>query len=299
MDIQNKYNEYFKYILAFSALFIAGNAAFFSITGLSHLFSGAFWSVVIMASSLELGKLVSASFLYRYWDKISNFMKTYLLVGTIILVGITSIGIFGYLSKAYQESAVDLERITTKMELYEDEVLRLTEDKKFMLEEMEAQISSLPDNYITAKRKIREEYMPTIRDMSVKITESKSELGNLKQEFINTGVDVGPILYVAKMLQSDVDSVVRWLIIILIVVFDPLAVALVVAANIVLNDNKEIFTGEEQEESKEEEELRDVAKHPEPLPVKEDEPEEEVEVPQKEEPVKVKEDKPRKKFLPY
>ena len=79
-------NKYFPYILAFAAFFIATNAAFFSITGLSHLYSGAFWSVVIMASSLELGKLVSASFLYRYWNKISNLWKSYLVFGTILLM---------------------------------------------------------------------------------------------------------------------------------------------------------------------------------------------------------------------
>ena len=253
MDLQNNYNKYFTYILASSSLFIAGNAAFFSITGLAHLFSGSFWSVIIMASSLELGKLVTASFLYRFWDKITSFMKVYLLLGVIILIGITSIGIFGYLSKAYQESAIELNMINTKLELYEEEVGRLQEDKEFMLAEMEVQIESLPENYITAKRNIREEYMPAIRDLSIKVSESKSVLGELKQEFITTGVDVGPILYVAQIVNSDIDSVVKWLILILIMVFDPLAVALVIATNIVLNDNKNIlFETEEEVEDKEE-----------------------------------------------
>ena len=108
--------------LAFSALFIAGNAAFFSITGLSHLFAGAFWSVVIMASSLELGKLVTASFLHRYWTTLSRWIKIYLVSGCLILVGITSIGIFGYLSKAYQGSTLQLNEITLELNLYEEEI---------------------------------------------------------------------------------------------------------------------------------------------------------------------------------
>jgi len=256
MDIQNRYNQFFLYIIASSSLFIAGNAAFFSITGLAHLFSGAFWSVVIMASSLEIGKLVTASFLYRFWDKISYFMRVYLLIGTVILIGITSVGIFGYLSKAYQQSSVELTMINTKLELYEEEVSRLQEDKEFMLTEMQSQIETLPENYITAKRKVREEYMPVIRELSIKVSESKGALGELKQEFITTGVDVGPILYVAKIVNSDIDSVVKWLILILILVFDPLAVALVVATNIVLNDNKnKLYEPEEEVEAPEEVEV--------------------------------------------
>ena len=105
-------SKLFIFILAFSALFIAGNAAFFSVTGLCDLFAGAFWSVVIMASSLELGKLVTASFLHRYWTTLSRWIKIYLVSGCLILVGITSIGIFGYLSKAYQGSTLQLNEIT-------------------------------------------------------------------------------------------------------------------------------------------------------------------------------------------
>ena len=106
-------SKLFIFLLAFSALFIAGNAAFFSITGLSHLFAGAFWSVVVMASSLELGKLVAASFLHRYWSALSKWIKIYLVTGCVTLVIITSIGIFGYLSKAYQGATVDLNRLVS------------------------------------------------------------------------------------------------------------------------------------------------------------------------------------------
>tara|TARA_B100001250_G_C19816234_1_gene798583 strand:+ start:5886 stop:6764 length:879 start_codon:yes stop_codon:yes gene_type:complete len=231
-------SKLFIFLLAFSALFIAGNAAFFSITGLSHLFAGAFWSVVIMASSLELGKLVTASFLHRYWTTLSRWIKIYLVSGCLILVGITSIGIFGYLSKAYQGSTLQLNEITLELNLYEEELDRLKENKAYLQEEMDIQISSLPDNYITARRNLRNEYYEQISKVTSQITTVTSEISDLKISMLKTGADVGPILYVADAFNTDVDTVVKWLIFILILVFDPLAVALVLATNIAITKYK-------------------------------------------------------------
>jgi len=232
-------SKLFIFILAFSALFIAGNAAFFSVTGLSHLFAGAFWSVVIMASSLELGKLVTASFLHRYWTTLSRWIKIYLVSGCLILVGITSIGIFGYLSKAYQGSTLQLNEITLELNLYEEELDRLKENKAYLQEEMDIQINSLPDNYITARRNLRNEYYEQISKVTAQITTVTSEISDLKISILQTGADVGPILYVADAFNTDVDTVVKWLIFILILVFDPLAVALVLATNIAITKYKE------------------------------------------------------------
>ncbi len=232
-------SKLFIFILAFSALFIAGNAAFFSVTGLSHLFAGAFWSVVIMASSLELGKLVTASFLHRYWTTLSRWIKIYLVSGCLILVGITSIGIFGYLSKAYQGSTLQLNEITLELNLYEEELDRLKENKAYLQEEMDIQINSLPENYITARRNLRNEYYEQISKVTAQITTVTSEISDLKISILQTGADVGPILYVADAFNTDVDTVVKWLIFILILVFDPLAVALVLATNIAITKYKE------------------------------------------------------------
>ncbi len=228
-------SKLFIFLLAFSALFIAGNAAFFSITGLSHLFAGAFWSVVIMASSLELGKLVTASFLHRYWNVLSNWIKVYLVTGCIVLVFITSIGIFGYLSKAYQGSTLELNKISLELNIYEDELNRLKENKTYLMEEMDIQVNSLPDNYVTAKKNLRNEYYTQISEVTTQIGEINSKVSDLKISMLNTGADVGPILYVADTFNTDVDTVVKWLIFILILVFDPLAVALVLATNIALS----------------------------------------------------------------
>ena len=99
----------FKLYVGLSALLIAGSAAFFSVFGLSKLFSGAALSVVVMAGSLEFGKIVAASFLYRYWNDINKLLKIYMTTGVVTLVLITSAGIFGYLSNAYQGATIQFE----------------------------------------------------------------------------------------------------------------------------------------------------------------------------------------------
>ena len=108
-------SRFFTPLLGFSALFVAFNAAFFSVFGLSKLFAGATSSVIMMASSLELAKLVTAAYLYRYWDNINTIMKTYLLLGVITLILITSGGIFGFLSNAYQGATIDFEKQSTTL----------------------------------------------------------------------------------------------------------------------------------------------------------------------------------------
>ena len=214
-----------------SALLVAGSAAFFSVFGLSNLFAGAKLSVVVMAGSLEFGKLVAASFLYRFWDNINRLLKIYLVTGVIILVGITSAGIFGYLSNAYQGATINFEKQSTELLALEDRLDVLEEDRVFLKQELEDQVESLPENYITAKRNLREQYNPQIQVISNDILEVKGRISDLEIELIETGVDVGPAIYLAKAFETDVDNVVKFFIFILIFVFDPLAVSLVLAFN--------------------------------------------------------------------
>ena len=228
----------FQLTLGLSALFIAGCAAFFSVFGIAKLFSGAFIAVVIMASSLEIGKLVTASFLYRYWDKINLLQKVYMAAATIMLIFITSAGIFGYLSNAYQGATVEFEKQTTALLFKEEQVEQLEEDKQFLLNELDQQVQSLPDNYITAKRKLREDYNPQILSINSELLDLKKEVGELKTNLVETGVDVGPAVYLARTFNTDIDTVVKFFIFILIFVFDPLAVMLVVAYNQVLLENR-------------------------------------------------------------
>ena len=224
-------NKIFPYTVALSAFLVAFNAAFFSVYGLSKLFAGAATSVIFMAGSLEFGKLVAASFLFRYWKRTSGLLKTYLTIGVVVLVFITSAGIFGYLSNAYQGATIGFQKESTKVIALEERLDNLQEDKRTLIDDRDFQVSELPDNYRTAKRKLRADYGEQIKEVNQEILRLKSEIGDLNVKLIDTGVDVGPAIYLAKVFQTDVDSVVKFFIFILIFVFDPLAVAMVIAAN--------------------------------------------------------------------
>ena len=231
-------SKLFPYIVGIAALFIAGSAAFFSVFGLSKLFAGAMIPVIIMASSLEIGKLVSASFLYRYWTKITGWLKIYMTVGVVTLVFITSAGIFGFLSNAYQGATVDFEKQSATLLYKEDRLEQLEEDKSYLKDELKQSLSALPDNYPTAKRKLREEYNPKVLSINDEILDIKQDISDLKVGMVQTGVDVGPAIYIARAFETDIDTVVKFFIFILIFVFDPLAVSLVVAYNVAIVKNK-------------------------------------------------------------
>ena len=237
----------FPYLVGLSALLVAGSAAFYSVFGLSKLFSGATLAVIIMAGSLEFAKLVSASFLYRYWTKVNTWLKYYMTVGVVTLVLITSAGIFGFLSNAYQGATIEFEKESTKLLYKEDRLSQLEEDKQYLKEELELAISELPDNYITAKRQLRADYNPKVLEMNDQILDVKSEIGDLKTALIETGIDVGPAIYLARAFGTDVDSVVKFFIFILIFVFDPMAVALVISYNIAMV-NRQSFQEDRSED---------------------------------------------------
>ena len=228
----------FPYLVGLAALLVAGSAAFYSVFGLSKLFSGATLAVIIMAGSLEFAKLVSASFLYRYWTKVNTWLKYYMTVGVVTLVLITSAGIFGFLSNAYQGATIEFEKESTKLLYKEDRLSQLEEDKTYLKEELELAISELPDNYITAKRQLRADYNPKVLEINDQILGVKAEIGNLKTALVETGVDVGPAIYLARVFGTDIDTVVKFFIFILIFVFDPMAVVLVICYNVVLLDRQ-------------------------------------------------------------
>jgi hypothetical protein len=162
-------------------------------------------------------------------------------LATIVLVFITSAGIFGYLSNAYQGATLEFEKQSTELLTIEERIEQLDEDKVFLKEELEVAISELPDNYITAKRKLREEYNPQITQLNQELLEFKTRRADLEIQLVSTGVDVGPAIYLARTFGTDIDTVVKFFIFILIFVFDPLAVMLVIAYNQALmnRDDKE------------------------------------------------------------
>ena len=221
-------SKFFTFLVGLSAFCIAGSAAFFSVFGLSKLFAGATNEVIVMAGSLEFGKLIAASFLYRYWRKLNNAMRIYMTIGVVTLVLITSAGIFGFLSNAYQGATIEFEKQSASLMYEEDRLDQLEEDKVYLKDELRQAIEILPDNYPTAKRELREEYNPRVLDLNDKILDIKQKIGNLKVTMVQTGVDVGPAIYLARTFGTDIDTVVKFFIFLLIFVFDPMAVALVI-----------------------------------------------------------------------
>jgi hypothetical protein len=239
----------FIFILTVSALFIAGCAAFFSIKGITLLFAGSAISVAIMASSLEIGKLVAASFLHRSWSKISIALKIYLCIAVGSLMLITSLGIFGFLTRAYEvhrgtEVAYDisLKGYDTQANVLKDELaanqVRI-DNLNALRKDQEARVNAA-GNYkapreqaykaiesanqeITGKEARQVELRKQIGELEIKKTAINSE--------INTKTDVGTFKFVAAAMGTDVDTAVKWFILLLVFVFDPLAVALILALN--------------------------------------------------------------------
>ena len=151
-----------------------------------------------------------------------------------ILIVITSAGIFGFLSNAYQGATVTFEKESTALIYKEDRLEQLQEDKVFLKEELEAAVAELPDNYRTAKRKLREEYQPQINQINKEMIQLKGEIGDLKIALVETGVEVGPAIYIARTFDTDVDTVVKFFILVLIFVFDPMAVIFVISYNVTI-----------------------------------------------------------------
>ena len=142
------------------------------------------------------------------------------------------------MSNAYQGATLEFEKQSTELLTIEERIDQLEEDKVFLKEELEVAISELPDNYITAKRKLREDYNPQILQINNELLEYKKTRADLEIQLVSTGVDVGPAIYLARTFGTDIDTVVKFFIFILIFVFDPLAVMLVIAYNQALLERK-------------------------------------------------------------
>ncbi len=247
----------FIYIVALAALFIAACAAFFSIKGLMILFAGSAISVGIMASSLELGKLVTASFLHREWKRISLALKIYLSIAVGVLMLITSLGIFGFLTKAYQEHHGKVVVYQTELQGTEAQIGNLKEELKINQERIDTLGALRKDQEarVTAAgnlRSPREQAYRAIAEANKEIQEKGTRQTELRKKILdlegaktnlttemNTKTDIGSFQFVAGALGVDVDTAVRIFILSLVFVFDPLAVSLVLALNILVERREE------------------------------------------------------------
>ena len=252
-------------LVAFSAMFVAGCAAFFSIKGLIVLFSGSSLAIGIMASSLEIGKLVAASFLHTYWKQISFLLKTYLCIAVLTLMGVTSLGIFGFLTGAYQVHSATvgtfeskIEALTTEKTAIETGIAEHSERIKTLTALRQDQEQRVKDagNY----KAPREQAYKAIEEANLEIKQKEESLAKDRERTIeiekniaelkigmNTTTDVGSFKFIAAATGSTVDEAVRYFIFALIFVFDPLAVTLVLAWNKLLEVRRENKKEEELE----------------------------------------------------
>jgi len=250
-------------LLGLSALFVAFNAAFFSVTGLGKLFAGASLSVILMASSLELAKLILAGYLYNYWEKINKGFRIYLSIATLVLVLITSLGIYGFLTSAFQDtfktySVTSTEKtfLQQKEKFWEDDLVRY--DKE--LERISQNIATLSDAKST-QIQVRDTTSTTGFRTTVSTAELRAAQSRIATEELNrkevqskrqiaadslqsikikileidtnteVGSELGPLEYLSGLLGKPMDQIINWFILIIIFVFDPLAVSLVIAFN--------------------------------------------------------------------
>ena len=265
----------FPLLIALSALAVSGSAAFYSVYGLSKLFAGASFQVMIMAGSLEFAKLVIASLLYQYWDTINKALRVYLSIACFILILITSGGIYGFLSGAYQSTATQSELLDKSLMILNQKQLRFEEQKQDLKIEKNGLTKSISDlrvalsnpaqvQYIdkesgqlittsssSARRALQSELtiatgnrdIINIRIEAVMDSINKTDMALLDKEISNEAEsELGPLKYLAETTGQDMGVVVNWFLLLIIFVFDPLAIALVIAANMAFaqlkGDNK-------------------------------------------------------------
>ena len=247
-------DKLFPSLIALSALSVSASAAFYSISGLSKLFAGASLEVIIMASSLEIAKLVIASLLYQYWNDLNKTLRVYLTIATTVLILITSMGIYGFLSAAYQETAnkdgVVTQQITTletKKGLYiqtRDNLLKekqsLNELRGTLSKGATTQFTDKKGNLVVRSNKANIKQMESTSKSDDKLTtrldvanDSIFALENRILEAKTGGAtsELGPLKYLSGLTGLPMDKIINYLLLVIIFVFDPLAIALVIAAN--------------------------------------------------------------------
>ena len=231
-----------------TALGISAVAAFYSIVGLMAIFSASALSIAIMGIVLEIGKLITASWLYQNWKRVPFLLKSYLTIAVIVLMFITSMGIFGYLSKAHIDQGSGTSELYVKVERLDN---RITSERK-IITRAEKQLSALDsalDKYLELgavskglkKREDQEQERNSLTDninnAQGRIDKLLDEKSEYKLQINSFEVEVGPLKYISALVYGDealdyIDTAVRAVILILVFVFDPLAVLLIIAANI-------------------------------------------------------------------
>ena len=243
--------NWLKYLVGFSALIIAGCAAFFSVTGLGVLFSGASTAVMVMAGALEFAKLVAATYLKQMWGEIKGFNKWYLVSAVALLMLITSAGIFGYLSNAFQSQSLKLQQVDREIMVHSTKI----DQNTIQITQLSTQISEFNKNQgkIIDGGKVNSRLLRSIdnRDKEIaKINKKISDLqdqnakenekiNEIKTSNIDLEKEVGGFRFVAEAFGVELKNVVKFFIFLIVIVFDPLAVALIIAFNGLIETKKQ------------------------------------------------------------
>jgi hypothetical protein len=251
--------NWLKFLVGFSALIIAGCAAFFSVTGLGVLFSGASTAVMVMAGSLEFAKLVAATYLKQTWDEIKGFNKWYLTIAVAILMMITSAGIFGYLSNAFQAQSLQLQQVDREILVYTTKI----EQNTAQITQLNTQLGQLSSTQSTIleKGKVNSRLLRSIDSKDRQVAQINKKIEGLQTEnaknnekineikIANLGLEkeVGGFRFIAEAFGMELKNVVKFFIFLIVIVFDPLAIALIIAFNGLIGvkkKNREEIIGE-------------------------------------------------------
>jgi hypothetical protein len=242
--------NWLKYLVGFSALIIAGCAAYFSVTGLGVLFSGAAVSVMVMAGALEFAKLVAATYLKQEWDNIKGFNKWYLTSAVALLMLITSAGIFGYLSNAFQAQSLQLQQVDREILVYTTKI----DQNTAQINQLNTQLGQLSStqSQILDKGKVNSRLLRSIDNKDKQTAQINKKIDNLQTEnaknneeinkikVANLGLEkeVGGFRFIAEAFGMELKNVVKFFIFLIVIVFDPLAVALIIAFNGLISQKK-------------------------------------------------------------
>jgi hypothetical protein len=252
----------FPYLVLAASFTLAASAAYYSVFGLSKLFSSQSLAIIILAGSLESAKLITASYLHKYWTKISMFIKTYMIIAVLVLMSITSLGIYGFLVSSYQDTAYKLENLNsvtdvlaTKKSRFESQIVKLNHESESVNKNIDNLTGALANNIIQYTDAKGNQVIRTSNEnrkayeLQLQLAATRLETLNVQESGLSDSItaidmhildlktnskvaaEVGPLKYIAKITGTSMDIIVNWLIILLIIVFDPLAIILLISAN--------------------------------------------------------------------
>jgi hypothetical protein len=256
----------FAILLALSGLTLSAVAIYYSVIGLTAVFAAAFWPVVVMGTTLEISKLVAASWLKAYWDKIPLGMKVYMSTAVIVLMVITSMGIFGFLSKAHLDQNIISGDVQSKIAIYDEKIKTERENidaARTALSQMDAQVNerlsrSTDDRGAERAVQIRRQQQAERTRLQNDISRAQGTIAKLNEERApiaaevrKVEAEVGPIKYIAALIYGDnpdanlLEKAVTWVIMIIVFVFDPLAVLMLLGAQMTYKWHREKESAEE------------------------------------------------------